>query len=232
MTIALPSGISVADPIDRLRRFCQQEFDYYDGVPGGNPDCIEPIDVLATVGINSRIDTALKVRTVHRSAAAACNRLLQALPHDADLLTFEPLDQVVELLAAAMTSKFVLLASACKVLHRKRPRLVPVLDSVVVKHYLTGLAQARLLARSWESRPGATEAAGVVLAAFREDLLAVRAELEGLALELSAEGFPLSLVRILDIIVWTETEPSRSYITTEPDTSELDAERSTRVDMP
>src|SRR5207245_1478207 len=58
-------------------------------------------------------------------------RSREAMP-DADLLTFEPLDAVVELLSAAMKARYVLLASATKVLHRKRTGLIPVLDSVVV----------------------------------------------------------------------------------------------------
>ncbi len=99
--ITLESGLTIGDPAARLLRFCREEFDYYDGVPGGDPDHVEPIDVLATVGINSRIDTAAKVRTVHRGISAACDPLLPGIARDADLMTFEPPDRVLELLTAA-----------------------------------------------------------------------------------------------------------------------------------
>jgi hypothetical protein len=210
-TIRLRSGLEITNPAERLLRFCREEYDYYDGVPNGHPDRIEPLDVLATVGLNSRIDTAVKVRTVHRGMAAACDPLLPQLPRDADLLTFEPLDPVHELFAAAMTSKYVFLSAACKVLHRKRPWLIPVLDGVVVGHYLGRLEERTLLARSWESRPAAAEAGRLALLELREDLDRAQDDIEELREGLKGEGFPLSHVRVLDILVWTETETAGSY---------------------
>ena len=210
-TIDLESGLRIEHPAWRLLRFCREEYEYYDAVPVGDPDRVEPIDVLATVGLNSRIDTAVKVRTVHRGISAACDPLLPRIPHDADLLTFEPLDQVGELLAAAVTSKYVLLSAACKVLHRKRPSLVPVLDGVVAGHYLAGLGEQALLARSWESRPAASEAGRVALRQLRKDLNVAQTAIEELREGLQQEGFPQSHVRILDILVWTEVEPGGSY---------------------
>ena len=211
--ITLESDITIREPAARLLRFCREEFDYYDGVPGGDPDHVEPIDVLATVGINSRIDTAVKVRTVHRGISAACDPLLPMIPHDADLLTFEPLDRVHELLKAAMTSKYVLLSAACKVLHRKRPSLIPVLDGVIAGHYLRRLGERGLLARSWQSRPAADEAGRLTLREVRVDLRSASAGIGQLQEGLRQEGFLLSHVRILDILVWTEVEPSGWYRT-------------------
>jgi hypothetical protein len=51
-TVSLPSGLSIPDPTDRMLRFCREEYPYYDGLPSGDPDRIEPLDVLATVAVN------------------------------------------------------------------------------------------------------------------------------------------------------------------------------------
>lgn len=100
--------------MERLVRFCREEYDYYDAVPPCDPNRIEPLDVLASVGINSRLNTAAKVRTVHRGMSAAVNPLLQHIPQEAALHAFPSLDALHELLAAAITSKFVLLAQRQK----------------------------------------------------------------------------------------------------------------------
>lgn len=213
LAVSLVSGLSIGDPLARLTRFCEHEYAYYDAVPKGDPNRVEPVDVLATVGINSRIDTADKVRIVHLSMAASCDPLLPDIPPEADLLRFEPLDAVVELLSAAMKARYVLLASATKVLHRKRPGLIPVLDSVVVAHYLDRLGEQKLLARSWEDRTAAKEAGRLALLGAREDLKGASQEINDLAEALSAAGFHLAPVRVLDILVWSETERAGYYRT-------------------
>ncbi len=157
--IRLSSGLGIADPLSRLLNFCREEYAYYDALPGGHPNRIEPLDIVATVGLNSRIDTAVKVRTVHRGMAEACDPLLEAIPETAELQSFETIDPLHDLFAAAMTSKYVLLATATKVLHRKRRALIPVLDSVVMGHYLQAPDEKELLQRSWENRAAAAEAA-------------------------------------------------------------------------
>lgn len=214
-SLNLVSGLSLADPLARLMTFCEHEYAYYDAVPKGDPNSVEPVDVLATVGINSRIDTADKVRTVHLGMAAGCDPLLPGIPVDADLLTFEPLDAVVALLAAAMQARYVLLASATKVLHRKRPGLIPVLDSVVVAHYLNRLGEQRLLARSWENRVAAKDVGRLALLGVKADLEGAGGQIQDLAAELADRGFHLTPVRVLDILVWSETEKAGYYRTNE-----------------
>lgn len=209
--IKLASGLVVTDPLDRVARFCREEYEYYDALPQADPNHIRPADILATVGLNSRIDTAVKVRTVHRGMEAACAPILAGIPADAELLSFEPLDAVDALLAAAMTSKFVLLASATKVLHRKRPALVPVIDSVVAGHYMRTTEERALLSRAWQERNPAAEVGHLALRAIRKDFQAAAAELREFQEALAREGFILSLVRILDILVWTEKETVGSY---------------------
>lgn len=210
--IRFPSGLVIEDPLGRLLRFCREEYEYYDAVPSGHPNRIEPLDILATVGINSMIDTAAKVRTVHRGMSAATNSLLECIPEDAQLHSFGVLDPVHELFAAAMTTKFVLLATATKVLHRKRPGLIPIMDSVVVGHYVRDDATEKaLLKRSFENRTAAADIGRLTVERLREDVIDEFDALDELGQGLAHEGFHLSHVRITDILVWTERELAGFY---------------------
>lgn len=181
-------------------------------MPACDPNRIEPLDVLASVGINSRLDTAAKVRTVHRGMSAAVNPLLESISEDAALHSFSSLDSVHELLAGAMTSKFVLLATATKVLHRKRPALIPIMDSVVAGHYVhDDPTEKALLQRSWESRSAAADVGRLTIGRLRSDVVGEFAALDELRDALKAEGYALSHVRVMDILVWTERELTGSY---------------------
>ena len=75
-SIELTSGCEITSPCDRLRRFCVVEYDYYDAIPSANPNRIDPVDVLATVSVNSSINSAAKVNAVHRGMAEACEPIL------------------------------------------------------------------------------------------------------------------------------------------------------------
>jgi Family of unknown function (DUF6308) len=103
----------------------------------------------------------------------------------------------------------VLIPVATKVLHRKRPALIPMLDNVVLAHYLRTLPN-RL--------PGATQdkarAAGIAIEAlgmFRADLEAVQPEVAAVVAALASAGFSLSPVRTLEILLWTEIEERGYY---------------------
>lgn len=209
--LVLKSGVAVPDALGRLRRFCAEEYAYYDAIPAGDPDRVEPVDVLATVAVNSFVTNAAQVRRIHRGLAARCDSVLARIAPEADLARDEnTLPLVQELLHAAVQVRGVLVPVATKVLHRKRPRLVPMLDTVVIVHYLKALGQAHRLG-STQTKPHAAAVAMTVLAAFRADLLAAGPQLEHLQRGLAVAGYPLALVRILELLVWTQVEPNGHY---------------------
>ena len=87
-----------------------------------------------------------------------------------------------------------------KVLHRKRPDLVPLYDSRIFEAYTAPGVLPRSTTRSWQ------DFMTLLCAQMREDLQAedaAFAELEQLAAEADA---PLSRLRILDILVWRTAE--------------------------
>jgi hypothetical protein len=199
------------DALGDLRRFCEGEYAYYDGIGFTDPDRIEPLDVLVTVAVNSRVNFAAEVHRVHRGLAAACDPLLAEIPQDADLLTFDPeLIFIERLLDAACRAPGVLLPRATKVLHRKRRRLIPMLDNVLLGHYLAQPERSALKAATQDKRRAA-DAARVVLELFRADLATCIEALQPIGESLSELGYPLTSLRMLEILVWIETEPNGAY---------------------
>jgi hypothetical protein len=140
------------------------------------------------------------------SAATGCSA---AFPRHASLLDAE-MKSVEELLHAACQVPGVLVPVATKVLHRKRPNLVPMLDNVVLGHYFAFLKRPELVGRS-QDKPRAASAAMVALAAFRDDLVDSSAQLNQIAAELVAAGTQVTTMRLLELLVWCAVEPKGYY---------------------
>lgn len=209
--IHLLDGTRVRRPLDRLRRFCAVEYAYYDALPQGDPNHIEPADVLATVAVNSFVNSAAQIRRVHRGLAEACNEFLPRIPRDAHLLTFDPeLQQLLALLQRAVQVPGVLVAVATKVLHRKRPAFIPMLDRVILDHYLGASGNARLIGALQDKRRAAASAI-VAAEAFRQHLRREQLAIAALRRRLAPAGYALSDVRLLEALVWTELEDRGYY---------------------
>jgi hypothetical protein len=204
--LVLASGASIAEPLGRMRTFMAEEYDYYDGIPSEEPNHIGPVDVLATVAMNSYVNDAAKVRAVQRGMAARCDPLLREIPENADLADVD-LEVVRELVHEAVQVRNVLVPVATKVLYRKRRSLIPMLDSVVLRYYQPGGRFA-----AFEDKRRAASAALPVLEAFREDLSNSREPLEGLSQSLHEDGYGgVTALRVLEVLVWTEVEPRGYY---------------------
>jgi hypothetical protein len=209
--VELPSGCAIERPYERLLAFCHGEYVYYDGIPSADPNRIDPLDVLVTVAMNSFVNSAVKVHRVHEGLAANCEPTLPTIPEGADVIDLDRWSEPLrELLHEAVQAPWVLIPVATKVLHRKRRSLIPMLDSVVLRHYLSDPEYKAILPGS-ESKAKAADVAMEALRLFRRDLLQTRTPIEALQERLASAGFPLTLVRILEALVWTQTEPIGAY---------------------
>jgi len=208
--LELPSG-KIANPLERLLAFCRAEYAYYDAIPSADPNRIDPLDVLVTVAMNSYVDRAVKVRRVHQGLAGNCDQLLAALPEEADLLDLHRWNEPLRaLLHAAVQAPFVLIPVATKVLHRKRRFLIPMLDNVVLNHYLSSPDLSRLLPAT-QDKKRAANAAMEALARFRVDLVHAQDGIKSLRSSLARESFLMTPIRVLEILIWTEVEPVGYY---------------------
>ncbi len=211
--IVLPSGLSfpLEEAYARLLRFCREEYDYYDRIPDLSPHRVEPVDALVTLSMNSFINDAAKVRTVHCGLAGRCDSILPRIPVDADLLTFDAeLREFQQLIHAAVQAPRVLVPVATKVLHRNRRGFIPMLDSVLINHYVNALRRPDLREKS-QLKTFAASVAVDVLKAFRADLSHSQAHIGQLRSRLADHGYDLSMVRILEVLIWTGTERNGYY---------------------
>jgi len=210
--LATRSGISIEGAEERLRRFLAEEWRYYDGINDEAPNAITVIDLLPPMMVNAYMGTgAEQLRAMHRGLVAACEPILAQIPVEADLRIFDPdLSIVRQLLDAAVSVRGVLLPVATKVLFRKRRQLIPMLDSVVIGYYLDATGSRNLLDRTQDKRHAA-DVAVHVLQAFREDLVGCYEQLAELSDLATRAGCPVSPLRLLEFLVWSETEPHAYY---------------------
>ena len=214
-SFTLPSGLSLSleEAESRLERFAREEYVYYDAIADLVPFRVEPIDVLATIAMNSRVKDAASVRSVHRGLAGRCDSLLPRIPVDADLTTYDPqLNQFRDLIHAAIQSPGVMIPVATKVLHRKRPNYIPMIDSFVIKYYATAMKQPAWIEQS-QFKATAAAVAVEIAKAFREDLRHAMPHIAALRTNLANAGFDLTPVRILEVLIWTQIEPNGYYRT-------------------
>ena len=203
------AGRDIPDAEDHVRRYCglpwsgghdeTWAYRYFDAVADPEPDTVTPVDVLAAGALSVGLSKA--DLTWFWTAREQLNALLAALPQDvhladADGRTVE-LTQSLALMAGGSDSVSVSLMS--KVVHRKRPALVPMLDKATLDHY-----RAQLPTRGEAAYPS-------LVTALQADLRRNDEALERLGLELRAELNPmLTPLRIIDIAIWMSQHTRRT----------------------
>lgn len=203
------AGHMLPDPLDRIRRYCglpwsggppeTWAWNYYDAVPTDPDDNVTAIDVLCAAALHpglSRTDLAF-----FRDQKMDLSGWLADVPQDTRL--WEASEPVIEhLISLPVRFPNVSAALLSKVLHRKRPHLIPLLDRHVVDWYrpLTG---KRVMADAW----------GPIIKAMRDDecddkqrllysIAFVRIEGEISLLADTDHRQRLSWIRAVDIAIW------------------------------
>lgn len=192
-------GRDVPNALDRIRRYCgltwsggspeTWAYRYFDLVPSESPDEVIPVDVLAAAALHpglSRSDLAFFV-----DRADDLSDWLRSVPVDAELRTTDSelhahLDALVEFDGVSLT----LLS---KVLHRKRPSLIPMLDRHIIDWY-----------RPVTGERAATSAWSPIIRAMQQDLIDdMNGSLAAIADALRPElASPPSAIRLIDIAIW------------------------------
>ena len=209
-SISFRSGISIPEPLARLNRVLSEEYEYYDAIADASPSEILPLDVLIATGINAFIGnaSATRIRKVHRGIATHCNSLLAALPLSSDIASMTNLSPIVDIIAAACPVDTVLSAVASKVLHRKRRAAIPVIDSVMAAHCCSKRL-ANVLAASDVPTHKLKSTLQTFLEVVQADIQGTQSELAALQGAIANTGWPLTPLRIHDLLVWTETGACR-----------------------
>jgi hypothetical protein len=176
--------------------FLENDYSYrsYDIVPVPIDNVLRTEDVRIANRIGARmsgteIDAILERRELVEAA-------LSRIPFDASLADSEdavPWEAITELFAAMSGIHGVGLAKTTKALHKKRPLLIPMLDSVVAGYLY-----------SVDSIPPASarEHATALVRSYKRDLDRNVESLECVRAELEKAGYQLTLCRILDLYTW------------------------------
>ncbi|MDQ3431353.1 MAG: DUF6308 family protein [Actinomycetota bacterium] len=159
--------------------------------PSKAPGVIDHDDLLATAALGVRITR--QTLTQFHAALPALNAWLGELPADVSLADAD--DDLVDRVAAALSSSELEPTTTAKLLHRARPRLVPPYDRAVSDWY------ARALCDRGAGRPP------TLLYRLRSDLANERnhdslVRLQQLAAAASDGGLVRSRLRLFDIAVW------------------------------
>jgi hypothetical protein len=214
MTALLAGGRPIPAALDLIRRYCglpwrggepeTWAYRYFDVIEDSQPTGLRPVDVLVTSALHPslrQVDLAW-----FWEHAVDLTQLLGDLPLEADLATADPeVVARIQALGARLGDARVDLSLLTKVLHRKRPALVPMLDRAMLDRY-----RAKLPARGIESWSD-------LVLLLRDDLRrpdnrsALAATAESLSTELSV--VPTAL-RLVDIAVWMSARGRQSGRTT------------------
>ena len=199
-------ALEVADPesvlVDYLDPRHETAYPGYDALVTNGSAVLVDGDLLAPALLNAPVDRSrfrLLQSMLPRLAAVA---ELPPVPlqeaSDADVEAVAALYQVLE--DERFRRGGVRRTIVAKVLHRKRPDLVPLYDSVIFEAYTRSLID-RLAERSW------VEFMRRLCLAMRADLQAHPAAFQHLVDVSRTFGTELTQLRVLDILVWrTESE--------------------------
>jgi hypothetical protein len=174
------------------RAIALRGYDLYDGYPPQPGNDLSPTEIFLSVGINSRVVLNDACRFLARREQA--RPLLARIPDGTRLedASDDQLDAAGELIALLEQARWLALGKVTKVLHKKRPAFIPVIDSVVGDFL-------------WKNFPWAirrTSGPRDVLAQLRTLLMILRPRLGVIQHNVAAQGFCLTSVRILDYLIW------------------------------
>jgi hypothetical protein len=194
--IILRGGVEVENPLELALEFlvAYSGHEVHDSV--GTASFDESDLRLANRG-GARISAAeIAAILERRSEIEGALRTIRPDASLADGTSSIPWNPLTRLFDAFADIRGVGFSKMTKALHRKRPALIPMLDSVV-QAYLTGDDSG--------TRSSATfgERATALVRSYKQDLDRNRAVLHELKRELASRQYRLTEVRILDVVIWS-----------------------------
>jgi hypothetical protein len=195
------NGVEIDEPVRYALAFLENDYSYrsYDVLPIARDATV----TLDEIRVANRIGARM---SAHESEALLARRsqfasALVRIPPEANLC--DPSDEIpwpalADLYAAADGVRGIGLAKLTKFLHKKRPELIPMLDSVV-EGYL----------RSVSPIPLRSEGLGIVGEAltrsYKTDLDVNLETVRAVKAVLAERGYELSECRVMDIFTWAYT---------------------------
>jgi hypothetical protein len=185
--IALRGGLELDDPFEVALAFVEK----YPETPGtSSPTSFGESDLRLANRDGARISAAEIAAILERRDEI--ERALRKIPAEASLTdTRVPWVELTRLFDAFAEIRGVGFSKMTKALHKKRPALIPMLDSVVQAYLPTDASESF------------GEGATGLVRSYKQDLDRNRASLRALRRELTLRGHELTEVRLLDILIWS-----------------------------
>ena len=206
MNLVLGNGTQVRHADAKLLRFMQSEFELYDGIPVLQDSTLSLFDILLSVMMNSRLDTADKVRSIWKNKKPV-EEALSRIPTDVSLEDDNvPWDDLKALFDAFCAILWAGPAVSTKILYKKRPNLIPIYDSVISACINDCNDEPSL-------PQGSSEGAHMIrgIKCFRKLLVGSIGGIQHLRNLPEMRRFPVSPTRILEVLLWIENEDNGYY---------------------
>jgi hypothetical protein len=206
--IRLQDGTEIQNCEQEILRYSNRRFEDRTDRSYRNYDRCEPpvIPDCSLVEHDIRVANKMQARMSSKVCQLVLNKrvkiesALKRIPPDCDLADDDvPWNHLTELFDATIM-KGVRLARATKILHKKRPRLIPILDSVIQKYASKMPHEASLDDDDAKRAIASCRVIKKDLQSNRQALQAIQSNLKGIAID--NKRIELSRVRILDILIW------------------------------
>jgi hypothetical protein len=194
----LASGLQIANPRKLLLGFVRHWYGQYDGVLIGHDNELCVVEIALSM-LESRSSNKTLMRIFARRKRI--EEALSKIPANLDLLDVPSKESIpgVEGIGHAITELCsiprVNLSVSTKILHKKRPGLIPILDRFVEAHYYPQWYSDHSKA-SWGNY------AIDLIKMVHDDMLSVGNELRDLEKELQNTKTRLTACRILNVLTW------------------------------
>ncbi len=201
--IVLASGLTLADPWALIRRMREEPdwYPVYDGAPEFFDDDLGPCEITLSImlgsGIRSDEATNLFVKAASDPLVPCLLRRLRGV--ELQEAKYEHLAAFAELIER-LRVEGVALSTLSKILHKKRPHFIPVLDTEVQYYYLRDALRKGFPGR-WKGRTEPKEAM-TVLWLMQGDLVHSSREIECLRQQLESSGMKFTRCRLLSHLIW------------------------------
>ena len=195
-TIVLRGGVEVENPLELALEFLSA-YAGNEASDASGPASFDESDLRQANRGGARISAAEIAAILERRGEIEA--ALRAIDADASLAGAArsiPWAGLVRLFDAFADIRGVGFAKMTKALHPKRPALIPMLDSVV-QAYLARDDPGALSSGSFGER------ATAFVRSYKRDLDRNHSVLHELQQELASRAYPLSEVRILDLVIWS-----------------------------
>jgi Family of unknown function (DUF6308) len=201
-TIILRGGVEVEKPLEVALEFLGSYSSYEAGDSSG-PNSFDERDLRRANRGGARISAA-EIAAILENRSEI-ERSLRSIPRGASLTAASssiPWRSLTLLFNGFADIRGVGFSKMTKALHRKRPALIPMLDSAV-QAYLTGSDSETYASGSFGER------ATALVWSYKLDLDRNRSALRKLKRELINREYDLSEVRILDVLIWSVQDAER-----------------------